>query len=204
MRRITPLLVGLFAVISIAAFGAPAAHAASPTTTAKKVYYKVEAGDSLSVIAQKYDTNWTRIYDANTSISNPDVINPGQKLRIPSKSEKLTSRPVASQAVATPSYTYTTQAAYSYSSSRKTTATYSSGNSVWDKLAQCEASGNWSTNTGNGYYGGLQFTQGTWSGYGGTGSAANASREEQIAVAKRVQASQGWGAWPACSAKLGL
>ena len=76
--------------------------------------------------------------------------------------------------------------------------------SVWDSLAQCESSGNWGINTGNGYSGGLQFSPSTWAAYGGTGSAANASREQQIAVAERVQAGQGWGAWPSCSAKLGL
>jgi hypothetical protein len=73
----------------------------------------------------------------------------------------------------------------------------------WDALAQCEASGNWGANTGNGYYGGLQFTQQTWNGYGGQGNPANASREQQIAVAERVLAGQGRNAWPACSAKLG-
>ncbi|WP_279397204.1 transglycosylase family protein [Curtobacterium sp. VKM Ac-2922] len=76
--------------------------------------------------------------------------------------------------------------------------------STWDALAQCESGGNWAINTGNGYYGGLQFTQSTWTANGGSGSPANASRETQIAVAEHVLASQGWGAWPACSAKLGL
>ncbi len=75
--------------------------------------------------------------------------------------------------------------------------------SVWDRVAQCESGGNWSTNTGNGYYGGLQFSPSTWRAYGGTGSAANASREQQIAVAERVLDAQGWGAWPVCSRKAG-
>jgi LysM repeat protein len=75
---------------------------------------------------------------------------------------------------------------------------------TWDALAQCESGGNWATNTGNGYTGGLQFSNSTWAAYGGTGSAAGASREQQIAVAEQVQASQGWGAWPACAAQLGL
>ncbi|MFP5282674.1 MAG: transglycosylase family protein, partial [Actinomycetes bacterium] len=75
---------------------------------------------------------------------------------------------------------------------------------VWDRLAQCESGGNWSINTGNGYYGGLQFTLSTWRANGGTGMPHEASRERQIAVGKRVQASQGWGAWPACTAKLGI
>ncbi|WP_131682320.1 transglycosylase family protein [Pseudarthrobacter sp. YALA5] len=76
--------------------------------------------------------------------------------------------------------------------------------STWDALAQCESGGNWATNTGNGYTGGLQFSPTTWAAYGGTGSAADASREQQIAVAEQVQAAQGWGAWPSCAAQLGL
>ncbi len=76
--------------------------------------------------------------------------------------------------------------------------------SAWDKLAQCESGGKWNTNTGNGYSGGLQFSPSTWRAYGGKGSAAGASRAEQIAVAERVLAGQGWGAWPACSSKMGL
>jgi nucleoid-associated protein YgaU len=74
----------------------------------------------------------------------------------------------------------------------------------WDAIARCESGGNWSINTGNGYYGGLQFSAGTWAAYGGHGSAANASRAQQIAIGKRVVASQGWGAWASCSARLGL
>ena len=74
----------------------------------------------------------------------------------------------------------------------------------WDQLVECEASGNWSANTGNGFSGGLQFTPSTWAAFGGSGNAANASKDEQKAVAERVLAEQGWGAWPACSAKLGL
>ncbi|OKA08080.1 transglycosylase family protein [Amycolatopsis regifaucium] len=70
-------------------------------------------------------------------------------------------------------------------------------------IAQCESSGNWNTNTGNGYYGGLQFSQSTWRAYGGTGSAHNASREQQIAVAERVLQGQGINAWPNCGKKGG-
>ncbi|RSD19292.1 LysM peptidoglycan-binding domain-containing protein [Amycolatopsis eburnea] len=73
----------------------------------------------------------------------------------------------------------------------------------WDAIAQCESGGNWSTSTGNGYYGGLQFTQSTWKAYGGTGSPQNASREQQIAVAERVLQGQGIGAWPVCGKKGG-
>lgn len=77
-------------------------------------------------------------------------------------------------------------------------------NSIWDKIAQCESTGNWSINTGNGFYGGLQFTLQTWHAFGGTGMPNEASREEQIRVAKKVQAAQGWGAWPVCSRKAGV
>jgi len=76
--------------------------------------------------------------------------------------------------------------------------------STWDKLAKCESGGNWSINTGNGYYGGLQFSPATWKAHGGKGNPAHASKAKQIAVAKKVLKTQGWGAWPACSAKLGL
>lgn len=79
--------------------------------------------------------------------------------------------------------------------------------SDWDRLAQCESGGNWAINTGNGFHGGLQFSPSTWNGYGGQEFAPyayQASREQQIIVAERVLAGQGWGAWPACSASLGL
>ena len=68
----------------------------------------------------------------------------------------------------------------------------------WDAVAACESGGNWAINTGNGYYGGLQFTMGTWRSNGGSGSPQHASREEQIRVAEKVLKSQGIGAWPSC------
>ena len=75
---------------------------------------------------------------------------------------------------------------------------------TWDALAQCESGGNWSINTGNGFYGGLQFTQQSWNGVGMSGSPATATRAQQIEAGERLLAIQGWGAWPACSSKLGL
>lgn len=75
---------------------------------------------------------------------------------------------------------------------------------TWDALAQCESSGNWAINTGNGYYGGLQFSLSTWRAFGGSGMPNQASKSEQIRIAEKTLAAQGWGAWPACSAKLGL
>jgi len=86
------------------------------------------------------------------------------------------------------------------------TPDYTGGSTVWDQLAQCESGGNWAINTGNGYYGGLQFTIETWQAYGGTGMPNEASRETQIAIATAVRDANGgsYGSWPACAASLGL
>ncbi|MFF4290032.1 transglycosylase family protein [Streptomyces sp. NPDC001633] len=77
----------------------------------------------------------------------------------------------------------------------------------WSCLAECESSGDWHINTGNTFYGGLQFWQPTWEAFGGLAFARRAdlaTRKEQIQVAKKVQAAQGWGAWPVCARRYGL
>lgn len=165
----------------------------------------VKPGDSLSKIAQEHNTTYGRIFDANTDIQNPNVINPGQKFRIPTADEQLASRalpaPTSPVAAAQPS----SQRAYSTKSAP--VAAPVAGGSTWDQIAQCESGGNWAINTGNGYQGGLQFAPSTWTGHGGGAyapSANQATREQQIAVAEKVLASQGYGAWPACTSKLGL
>ena len=173
----------------------------------------VKRGDSLSKLAKRAKlTSWRPLWDLNKKIHHPNLIYPGQKLLIPAKGEKVKHRPLPALAV-TRAVSQERSAAPASSSgassSRRSTVTRSAstssvGGSVWDRLAQCESGGNWGINTGNGYSGGLQFAPGTWRANGGTGSAHNASRSEQIRVAERVRASQGWGAWPACSAKLGL
>ncbi|HYO31523.1 MAG TPA: transglycosylase family protein [Nocardioidaceae bacterium] len=91
------------------------------------------------------------------------------------------------------------------------TSSISSANAAtdrtWNRLAECESGGNWHINTGNGYYGGLQFASSSWLGMGGGKYAKRAdlaTREEQIRIAEKLLDVQGWGAWPACSAKLGL
>ncbi len=75
---------------------------------------------------------------------------------------------------------------------------------IWDALAQCESRGNWAANTGNGYYGGLQFDMDSWRRAGGSGRPDRASRATQIAVAERWRSMVGWRAWPVCSVRLGL
>jgi nucleoid-associated protein YgaU len=85
------------------------------------------------------------------------------------------------------------------------TSASAASTSEWDQVAQCESGGNWSINTGNGYYGGLQFSSSTWSAYGGTSyasSADQASKAQQISVAEKVLAAQGKGAWPSCGVGL--
>lgn len=105
--------------------------------------------------------------------------------------------------------TTTTVAAMQHSSNAATPAPQDG--SVWDELAQCETGGNWATNTGNGFGGGLQFAHqqswSTWRAFGGEQYAPHpwdASREQQIEVAEQVLQSSGWGAWPGCARKLGL
>ena len=78
---------------------------------------------------------------------------------------------------------------------------------TWDRLANCESGGNWHSNTGNGFYGGLQFSSSTWAGYGGhryARQASGASRIQQVRIAEKVKRAQGWGAWPVCSRKIGV
>ena len=166
----------------------------------------VNPGDNLSKIADEKGTTFKRIFDANESIQDPNVINPGQELRIPADNEQLPDRalPAAAPVAVAPVSTQRTQSA----GGNTAAAAPAAGNGVWDQLAQCEAGGNWAINTGNGYSGGLQFAPGTWTGNGGgqyAPSASQATREQQIAVAENIRAkSGGYSAWPACSAKLGL
>jgi uncharacterized protein YabE (DUF348 family) len=87
----------------------------------------------------------------------------------------------------------------------RVTSNFAGGSTVWDQLAQCESGGNWAINTGNGYYGGLQFSLSTWRAYGGPGYPHQQSRETQIAIATKVRdANGGYGSWPHCSQQLGL
>ena len=87
---------------------------------------------------------------------------------------------------------------------RTTRTTSTGGGSVWDRIAQCESNGRWDIDTGNGFYGGVQFTLTSWRAAGGNGYPHHASRAEQIRVAENLLTMQGWGAWPTCSRILGL
>jgi LysM repeat protein len=218
-------VTGLGAAVLVSAFALPAM--AEPVNAVQRGPAKIVAvkkdqqrktvavkqGDNLSKLAKRAKlASWRPIWDLNKKIKHPNLIYPGQKLLIPAKGEKVKHRPLPALVV-TRAVSQERSAAPASSSgassSRRSTVTRSAstssvGGGVWDRLAQCESGGNWGINTGNGYSGGLQFAQGTWRANGGSGSAHNASRSEQIRVAERIRASQGWGAWPACSSKLGL
>jgi hypothetical protein len=199
--KFTAVAVGVsIGVFSL--FGATVAQAASPKQVA------VNPGDSLSLIAQAHDTTYQRLFDANLNIQHPDIIHPGDEIRIPGVDEKLVSRPLPQAPVAVQAAVpvVATSAQPVQVNQPVAVAAPAAGQGVWDQIAQCESGGNWAINTGNGYSGGLQFSPGTWSAYGGqyAPSAAQASRDQQIAAAEKVLAAQGWGAWPACTAKLGL
>lgn len=198
-------LACLFAVSS----PAPSAHAEAPKQDKQPVVHKVVEGDTLDKIAQSNNTNYLRLYYANTDIQNPDVILVDQNIRIPNADEKLAERPLpaAAPVAVTPVTAPAPQAVTASPAPRsvaKSTAPAVAGGSVWDALAQCESGGNWAINTGNGFYGGIQFTLSSWQAVGGSGMPNQASREEQIMRGQMLQARQGWGAWPACAAKLGL
>ena len=144
-----------------------------------------------------------------------DLMSSGKYELISISDEKLAERPIPAdvvipaepQPVSQPAVVAPVAPAPSTSTYRSAPAPVAANGGVWDQLAICESGGNWSINTGNGYYGGLQFSYSTWLGYGGgvyAPTANLATREQQIAIAEKVLAGQGWGAWPACTSKLGL
>lgn len=219
--RVNALLAGLATVSVLLVVGNKTAHAQTITDTANNPpvstntpapapkMVEVQAGDYLAKIAAENQTTYPRLYNANTQIQDPNLIYPGDKLRIPTADEKLTDRTLpgtetASQAPAPIAKAKTKTVAAPKRATITAAPRSTADGSVWDRIAQCESGGNWAINTGNGFYGGLQFTLGSWHGVGGSGLPSQASREEQIARAQILQSRQGWGAWPACTAKLGI
>jgi LysM repeat protein len=188
---------------------------AKPTEQpAKPDVITVQRGDYLAKLAKQYGTTTLRLFYANSAIKDPDLIYPAQKLRVPKPDEKLTPRPVpTNQQIATPTKQAASKAAAPQAPTPRPTerrtavaAPTTASGSVWDRIAACESGGNWHINTGNGFYGGLQFTYSTWLGYGGGAYASRAdlaTRDQQIAIAQKVLAGQGWNAWPVCSYKAG-
>lgn len=212
MRITAVITAAALSVIALGAHSSVALAAEQPTSTnaapAKTV--TINPGDTMTAISEAHQSTVERVFSANPSVEDPDLINAGDQLRIPTADEQLTMRPIPANVVAAPApapvATPATAAAYSVPAPQAPvrSAPAVSGGSVWDSLAACESGGNWAINTGNGYYGGVQFSLGSWQAVGGSGLPSSASREEQIMRAEMLLARQGWGAWPSCSAKLGL
>lgn len=187
------------ATIGLVGFGSTA----GASTPAEHV---VQPGETLSILAP---TNWAEVAAGN-GISNPDLIFVGQVIDLNATAPAAAPEPRRSQSSQSSQSSSSGSESSSESSGsgggQAAVAPSSSGggSGVWDQLAECESGGNWSISTGNGYHGGLQFSQDSWNAAGGSGNPANASREEQIRVAENLQSQQGWGAWPSCSSQLGL
>jgi len=176
----------------------------------------VQPGQYLEEIATLNKTTYQRIFDANSQIVNPNLIYPGESLQIPAANQQLANRPlpVSSDQVsstAMPEANTTTVAGNANIANPNQAVSSNSSDSnangnldIWAELANCESGGDWSINTGNGFYGGLQFTLSSWQAVGGVGYPNQASEAEQILLAEKLQAIQGWSAWPVCSLKLGL
>jgi len=163
--------------------------------------HRVQAGDTLSRLAPN---NWRQVAAGN-HIANPDLIFVGQIIDLNLTAPVSAAAPVHHQVSHRSTTTHHTVRTTRHHTTHSVAAPSSaSGSTVWDRLAQCESGGNWAINTGNGFSGGLQFTQGSWRAAGGSGSPQNASRAEQIRVAENLKSQQGWGAWPSCSRQLGL
>jgi len=166
--------------------------------------YTVKAGDTLSSIARhEYGSAaaWPALWWVNRhKVHNPEMIRVGQRLTLSSwHPHKAWLNRAALAAVPASASAPPVSAAAPAAGAAPVPA--SSGGVNWSAVAACESGGNWSTNTGNGFYGGLQFTEGTWLANGGgqyASSADLATPAQQIAVAERVLASQGIGAWPVC------
>jgi hypothetical protein len=166
--------------------------------------YTVKAGDTLSSIARhEYGSAaaWPALWWVNRhKVHNPEMIRVGQRLTLSSwHPHKAWLNRAALAAV--PASASAPPVSASAPAAGAAPVPASSGGVNWSAVAACESGGNWSINTGNGFYGGLQFTEGTWLANGGgqyASSADVATPAQQIAVAERVLASQGIGAWPVC------
>jgi hypothetical protein len=168
--------------------------------------YTVKSGDTLSSIARhEYGSAaaWPALWWVNRhKVHNPEMIRVGQRLTLSSwhpRKAWLNRAALAAIPASAPALPVSAPAP----AAGAAPVPASSGGVNWSAVAACESGGNWSTSTGNGFYGGLQFTEGTWLANGGgqyASSADLATAAQQIAVAERVLASQGIGAWPVCGA----
>ena len=198
------------AVINLAAANT-APLPAPATATPAPIMVQVQPGDYLEKIASDHNTTYLRLYYANTDIQDQDLIFPGQSLRIPADDEQLNARPLAASApveavaavAANPAADTAPVARTRVAPAASAPNFDTSDGGVWDRIAACESGGNWAINTGNGYYGGLQFDVGTWGGYGGYPTANLAPKSVQIERANQIRAARGYSPWT-CAAIVGI
>jgi LysM repeat protein len=175
--------------------------------------YTVHQNDTLSAIAARTNgkaADWPAVWWANRhQVPDPNVIAAGQRLRLPASGQvpawmaRAAHATMPARAPARAAAVSVPQADPPATAPVSTAAPASSGGANWSAIAACESGGNWSASTGNGFYGGLQFSEQTWLAYGGgqyASSANQATEAQQIAVAQRVLGGQGIGAWPVCGA----
>jgi hypothetical protein len=178
-------------VIAGAAAALAALALAGPMTgTAAAGQHTVRRGDTLRSIACQHglygDNAWRKIYDVNPKLDHPEQLKRGVSLTIPSRAADPKHRALPK--------------GYDEPPRDRTTRR----NCVWDRLAECESGGNWAINTGNGYYGGIQFSRSSWNAVGGDGYPHHHVRKEQVVRGERLRDAQGWGAWPVCSRRIGV
>jgi hypothetical protein len=186
------------------------------TPVGESIVHKVRYGQGLQEIAWSYgfkgDEAFHRLWDANPQLKATWLERSGITIRIPAcgaelKRRKLPKPPPPPEPEPEPEEVEAddggADASTAPESAPEQAAAVPSGG-VWDSLAQCESGGDWSINTGNGYYGGLQFSASSWAAVGGSGLPHEHSREEQIKRGRILQSKQGWGAWPSCASQLGL
>lgn len=159
---------------------------ASPADAKSNNVHVIENGDTFWVLALENEVGLTELMNMNP---DKDALNlqVGEEIVLPDESTPVKSK--------------------SEGKSKKEEEVTSVTSSAWDRIAECESGGDWSINTGNSYFGGVQFLKTSWDAMGGQEFAAyphHASKAEQIIVAERLLEVQGWGAWPVCSAKAGL
>jgi uncharacterized protein YabE (DUF348 family) len=175
-----------------------------PLQDGDKIVFTDYSSKTKSVTGETVDAPTVEHKDASLPVGTRKVTTPGVDgkrnvtYRLTYRNGDLVKREVVSQSIVK----RPTAEVVTVGTKAPVSANYASGNSVWDRIAQCESGGNWAANTGNGYYGGLQFSLSTWRANGGTGLPSEASREQQIAIATKVRdASGGYGAWPVCGAR---
>jgi hypothetical protein len=201
---VSTAIVTTTAVYSVVRVNSPVTRPTALTAQPDPVMHTVASNDLFTKTAANRPSPTTRrqpVYDTNQSMVNANLIKPDHQLHTAPTSEQPSPQPLI--ATASPQPPPRPKVVRAPPSTRYTQP---ADRSVWDRLARCESGGNWASNVGA-LDGGLQFHPRTWRAYGGTQyapSANRATREQQIAIAERVLAGQGWRAWPACSRKLGL